>query len=122
MARSIYSPASVSDLPLFGGRRSGQAGSGAAFSGSNYDARQDEQRLAKQIEAVYSAIYRKGWRTLAQIAADAKCGEASASAQLRNLRKPAHGGHTIEKRRSQQGSGLFEYRHVPVEQAAEDRA
>jgi hypothetical protein len=39
------------------------------------------------------------WQTLAELREITGWGEASISAQIRNLRKPAHGSHIIEKRR-----------------------
>lgn len=93
------------------------------FDGAGYERRLDHARLTKQIADVYRVLRGGGWLTLAEIAAKAGCGEASASAQLRNLRKPRFGGHTIErKRRCVYGGvpGVWVYRLAVPEQAREE--
>jgi hypothetical protein len=52
------------------------------------------------------------WLTLAEIAEATVVGEASVSAQIRNLRKPEFGSYTIHKRRrGSNGHGVvWEYR------------
>ena len=66
------------------------------------------------------ASARERWLTLEEIRAaleDAwlcRFPEASISAQLRHLKKPAFGAYRLEKRRrAGQGFGLFEYRLLP---------
>lgn len=57
------------------------------------------------------------WRTLGWIADSTGDPEASISAQLRHLRKPRFGGHTVE--REHLGNGLYQYRLVINPNAAE---
>ena len=107
MSRNPYTGQSGDLGPLFAPRP------GADFSGSDYRPEQDRARLTKQIAAVHAAMADGQWRTLAEIAHAAGCGEASASAQMRNLRKPQFGGHAIERARNAEGSGLWLYRLLP---------
>ena len=92
---------SESDLPLFDRTR---------FAGSDYDPVQDKARLTGQIAAIHALMEDGEWRTLREIADFTGYGEASISAQLRNLRKAPH-AMTIEKRpRGERSAGLWEYR------------
>lgn len=59
----------------------------------------DHHRLGAQIQRVYSLMSDGGWRTVQEIARATGDPEPSVSAQLRNLRKPKHGGYTVERRR-----------------------
>jgi hypothetical protein len=69
---------------------------------------EDHARLTGQIGAI-SALMSDGlWRKLRVISECTGAPEASVSAQLRNLRKPRFGSHTVERRHL--GSGLYEYR------------
>jgi len=96
------------------------------FSGSNYEAKFDEARLTGQIERVYNAMKDGEWRTLSEIQTRImemtrkNDGEASISAQLRNLKKKDFGKHTLEKRsRGERVSGLYEYKltvNVPIQE------
>lgn len=81
------------------------------FSGSDYSPELDKERLTGQLKAIKTLIADGKWYTLAEISHQTGAGEASVSAQLRNLRKPEFGGYTIEKQRRGE-SGLFEYRLV----------
>jgi hypothetical protein len=57
------------------------------------------KRFDSQIAILLSALQAdRTWRTLAQLHAVTGICETSLSAQLRNLRKSEHGGHTVEKR------------------------
>lgn len=78
------------------------------FNGADYKRSRDHARLTGQIQRVYNAMLGSGWKTLSQISILTGDPEASVSAQLRHLRKPRFGGHTIEKRHL--GNGLYEYR------------
>lgn len=81
------------------------------FDGPVYDPRYDHARLTKQIGRVYDIMCGGGWLTLSEIATGTGDPEASVSAQLRHLRKPRFGSHTIEKRsRGERSTGLWEYR------------
>ena len=84
------------------------------FSGSDYDRVRDRERLLNQINTIFLFIKDGKWRTLREIHniiftwSRKYYGEASISAQLRNLRKEHFGGYRVEKR--YKGSGLWEYR------------
>lgn len=88
------------------------------FHGSDYDPAIDDGRLSGQIGRVYEVMKDGKWRTLDELQfaiADrfrVHDPHASLSAQLRHLRRPRWGNHTIEKRRRDTDSGLFEYRLV----------
>ena len=79
----------------------------AEFDGDDYRPELDKSRLRGQILRVADLMSDGKWRTLRQIAAKTGDGEASISAQLRNLRKEKHGGHTVDSRRVK--GGLYEY-------------
>lgn len=70
----------------------------------------DHARLQRQLDKVLAYIRDYRWHTLQEIADSLPAPHASVSAQLRNLRKARFGGYTILRRRSVQGSGLYEYR------------
>jgi len=78
------------------------------FDGVDYQPKRDRKRLTGQIQRIYDLIKDGQYRTLDQIAYDAECPHASASAQLRNLRKPRFGGYVID--RKHMGNGLYTYR------------
>ena len=88
------------------------------FNGSDYVPKRDDVRLSGQIERVWD--YMKGGtpRSLSAIASATGDPEASISAQLRHLRKPRFGGHTVTKQYL--GSGLYVYKLIradkPVQQ------
>lgn len=85
-----------------------------AFDGPAYDARFDYARLSGQIQRVWDCMEDGQWRTLDEIADATGDPHASISAQLRHLRKPKWGGHTVQKRRrGDPSSGLWEYRLIP---------
>jgi hypothetical protein len=83
------------------------------FDGETFDAALDRERLAGQLGRVkkFTLEDRHGtFVTLAEIAQAARCSEASASARLRDLRKPRFGALTVERRRVPGVRGLHEYR------------
>lgn len=83
------------------------------FSGETYCPQFDHDRLAGQIRRVFDCMKDGEWRTLGEIALLTGDGQASISAQLRNLRKQDFGSHVVEKRaRGDRRSGLYEYRLV----------
>lgn len=89
----------------------------ADFSGSDYDPRFDRARLTGQLKQLTELMADGRWRTLHEIEVSTGIPAASASAQLRNLRKAQFGSHTIEKRvRGNREAGLFEYRIAPAQQ------
>lgn len=80
------------------------------FNGSDYSPKHDNVRLTKQILRVYEAMRDSQWRTLAEIESITGDGQASISAQLRNLRKDRFGAHEVNKRiRGERKHGLYEY-------------
>jgi len=80
------------------------------FNGSDYDRREDDARLASQLDRVFELMKDGQWRTLQEIAVATHDPPASVSAQLRHLRKPRFGGHTVNKQtRGERDKGLFEY-------------
>lgn len=84
------------------------------FDGPAYSPQHDQARLTGQILRVFDAMKDSSWRTLDEIVALTGDPHASVSAQLRHLRKPRFGGHTVERRhRGDKARGLFEYRVVP---------
>lgn len=76
--------------------------------GATFDPWRDESRLNRQQLLVWRAIKGGAWRTLADMAAETGCPEASISARLRDFRKPRFGGLTID--REYVGDGLWRYR------------
>jgi hypothetical protein len=81
------------------------------FAGSDYDAVRDDVRLTGQLLRVWNVVSDSTWKTLSQISEATGDPEASISAQLRHLRKPRFGAHTVEK--VHLGSGLYRYRVIP---------
>ena len=78
------------------------------FDGSDYDHKRDGIRLTGQLERVFDVMKNGQWITLRELADRSRCPEASASAQLRNLRKERFGGFEIEKKYDHMG--VFFYR------------
>lgn len=80
------------------------------FSGATYSTKFDSARLTGQLLRIYTLMIDGEFRTYREIAESTGDGEASISAQLRNLRKPGFGSHVVEKRaRGDRSCGLFEY-------------
>lgn len=81
------------------------------FDGPDYDKAKDNARLSGQILRIFELMKDGRWRTLSEIEAETGDPAASVSAQLRHLRKPRFGSHTVEKRsRGERERGLFEYK------------
>ena len=80
------------------------------FDGADYTPERDNQRLGKQLDRVVWAMQDEMWHTLAAVARMTGDPEASVSAQLRHLRKPRFGGHTVERRYV--ANGLYEYKLI----------
>lgn len=80
------------------------------FNGADYKPERDNQRLGKQLDRVVWAMKDEHWHTLAAVARMTGDPEASVSAQLRHLRKPRFGGHTVERR--YMSNGLYEYKLI----------
>jgi hypothetical protein len=87
--------------------------SGPYFDGPDDDPDRSE-RLQNQQLAIRDLMLDGIWRTLDQIAAATGAPAASASAQLRHLKKPRFGGYVLDRRHV--GGGLWEYHlSVPAE-------
>lgn len=83
----------------------------ARFAGAGAQTEADQVRLKGQLARIFAFMRDRQWRTLQGIADATDAPHASVSAQLRNLRKPEFGAHTIERRSA--GDGLHEYRLTP---------
>ena len=77
------------------------------FQGATFSPRLDESRLTGQLKRVRDLMEDGNWRSLAEISAITGDPEASISARLRDLRRPAFGMYTVERRR--RSPGLHEY-------------
>lgn len=80
------------------------------FQGSDIDQERDGNRLKKQIWRIYELMKDQKWRSLSEISKLANAPEASASAQLRNLKKL---GHKLNKKHL--GHGFYKYQLIPNE-------
>ena len=80
--------------------------------GPSYDEWVDGARVRRQMEQIRDFMLLGGWCTLAEISQELGAPEASASAQLRHLRKTRFGGYIVKKRR--RTSGTWEYRVLPA--------
>ena len=78
------------------------------FDGVDYDSKRDNARLTGQLLRIWDVVCDEKWRTLREIANLTGDPEASISAQLRHLRKPRFGGHTVERQHID--GGLYKYR------------
>jgi hypothetical protein len=78
------------------------------FDGSTYEAALDRERLSSQLRKVRALMGDLREHTLDELAAHAQCTVASASARIRDLRKPRYGGYVVHRRRI--GKGVFGYR------------
>ena len=70
----------------------------------------DTPRLSLQITRVFELMKDGRYRTLREIANHTGCLETSASARLRDLRKPKFGGHCVDARRAEGTLLTYEYR------------
>lgn len=80
------------------------------FNGSDYVHTRDSERLASQLLRVFELMFDGQWRGLDEISVLTGDPPASVSAQLRHLRKPRFGGHTVLKQHI--GHGYYKYRLV----------
>lgn len=70
----------------------------------------DHVRLGRQRSEVWAVMLTGRWLTLAEIEEATGAPQASASARLRDLRRPKYGGHTVARRKRQAGGAQWEYR------------
>lgn len=83
------------------------------FDGAAYVPLFDEARLTGQILRIFNLMRDGKWRTLREIGDITGDGEASISAQLRNLKKTQFGSHSVtHRRRGEKSNGLFEYQLI----------
>lgn len=80
----------------------------------------DVPRLASQLARVYSLMSDGRYRTLEQISSVVGCLETSASARLRDFRKPKFGGHSVVQRQVEGAPLLYEYRLIVNEKRETD--
>ena len=81
------------------------------FDGPAYRPEHDRDRLTGQLKRIVDVMRDGEWRTLEEIAEATHDPEASISAQLRHLRKPRFGSHTVlKRRRGDPKCGCYEYR------------
>lgn len=85
--------------------------------GPAMDPAQDGHRVLTQLDHIRNVMlaHARGgrWRTLRELEDETGYPGSSISAQLRHLRKPAHGAHNVRKRRRESaGEGVWEYRIV----------
>lgn len=86
---------------------------GPHFDGVTYEAKYDCKRLKSQKDKIFMLMKDGVWRTLGEINNSTGAPEASASACLRDFRKPKFGFHTVERRiRGDRHRGLYEYKLV----------
>lgn len=90
----------------------GFAPGATTFGGSTFDPVMDGPRLGTQLRRVFDLMADGNWRTLADIANVVPGKETALSARLRDLRRPEHGGHTVEHRRVDGMPGVWEYRVI----------
>lgn len=97
----------TADLPLF--TPPPEQPAEARFDGPAYSPGEDDARLTEQIRRVFDALNGRGWRTVAEIAAETRDPEPSVSAQLRHLRKARFGLWNVERRKREGCKALHEY-------------
>lgn len=83
------------------------------FDGETYDAARDHSRLFTQLFKIRQRMSDGQWHTLNELAQWGNCSVASASARVRDLRKPKFGGHEVERRYVERG--LWQYRLIRSE-------
>lgn len=82
-----------------------QCKGGPDFCGAGYEESKDKRRLTGQLERVYKTMEDGKYRTLKELEKLTGDPQSSISAQMRHLRKPQFGSHTVEKRRRLGRSG-----------------
>lgn len=82
--------------------------------GTTYEPAHDRKRLVTLRDRILSLMMDGAWRTLEDIRGRCGGSETGCSAKLRDLRKEAHGGHTVDaRRRGLRSAGIWEYRLAP---------
>lgn len=80
------------------------------FDGADINPHRDNKRLGQQMERIKEYMSDGQWRKLSEISKACNAPEASASAQIRNLKKQKFGGHEVNRRHL--GYGLYEYQII----------
>ncbi len=80
------------------------------FDGHDYVPPRDDPRLSRQFWRVFDLMKDSAWRTLFDMARITGDPPASISAQLRHMRKPRFGSHTVNKRYIK--DGMYRYQLV----------
>lgn len=80
------------------------------FDGDDYDDARDRPRLGRQLQAVYDIMKDGEPHTIEEVATRTGFPQQSVARQIRYLRAPRFGGHTVE--REYVGDGLYTYRMV----------
>ena len=81
------------------------------FDGPAYRPEHDRDRLTGQLLRIVDVMKDGEWWTLEEVRHVTGDPEASISAQLRHLRKPRFGKHTVlKRRRGDPKAGCYEYR------------
>ena len=80
------------------------------FDGADYNHERDSARLTGQLHRIFECMKDGKPRTLREISHITGDPEPSVSAQLRGLRRPKFGAHTVEKEYIK--NGLYKYRLI----------
>lgn len=80
------------------------------FDGETYSAEQDCARLTGQLLRCFELMSDGKWWTIRELADIAECSDQSASARIRDLRKPKFGGHIVDRRRCDENDLRHGYR------------
>jgi hypothetical protein len=91
------------------------ASTSCGFDGETFNQQRDGERLQGQFERVRNLMLDGKWRTLAEIAEEAHCPEASASSRLRDARKPKFGGYLVERKYVERGLWAYRFRFGQLE-------
>ncbi len=83
------------------------------FNGADYRHNRDSARLASQYQSIFNLMQDGEFRTLSEISRLTGHPESSVSAQLRHMRKPRFGSHTVN--RTHCGNGLYKYQLIVSE-------
>lgn len=78
--------------------------------GPAYEERIDKARIHGQLACLLALMRDGHWRSLSEIALSTGIPEASASSNLRHLRKARFGGYLVLKRRRTLQGGTWEYK------------
>ena len=75
--------------------------------GATFDPELDGKRLGSRLKIVAFCLSNGHYWTLSALSGAANCSECSASARLRDLRKPRFGGYLIERKRFKDGMWMY---------------